>query len=154
MELYQHFLWHDDVIKWKHFPRYWPFVNSPHKGQWRGAFMFSFICAWTNGWENNRDAGDLRRHHAQYGVAVMDFSTLRWYNELKSFIVVDKYVFSRNSHYGCWWPGEARSQGSNNYLLSYFSRNISAPDQDGKLLEVPRVFMGCKAVGYNASPMP
>ena len=20
---------HDDVIKWKHFPRYWPFVNSP-----------------------------------------------------------------------------------------------------------------------------
>ena len=41
---------HDDVIKWKHFPRYWPFVrgihrspvNSPHKGQWRGALMFSF----------------------------------------------------------------------------------------------------------------
>ena len=39
---------HDDVIKWKHFPRYWPFVrrihrspvNSPHKGQWRGALMF------------------------------------------------------------------------------------------------------------------
>ena len=46
-------LWvHDDVIKWKHFPRYWPFVrgihrspvNSPHKGQWRGALMFSLIC--------------------------------------------------------------------------------------------------------------
>ena len=40
---------HYDVIKWKHFPRYWPFVrgihwspvNSPHKGQWRGALMFS-----------------------------------------------------------------------------------------------------------------
>ena len=39
---------HDDVIKWKHFPRYWPFVwgihrspvNSPHKGQWRGALIF------------------------------------------------------------------------------------------------------------------
>ena len=34
---------HDDVIKWKHIPRYWPFVrspvNSPHKGQWRGALM-------------------------------------------------------------------------------------------------------------------
>ena len=35
-------------MKWKNFPRYWPFVrgihrspvNSPHKGQWRGAFMF------------------------------------------------------------------------------------------------------------------
>ena len=44
---------HDDVIKWRHFPRYWPFVrwihrspvNSPHKGQWRGALMFSLICA-------------------------------------------------------------------------------------------------------------
>ena len=42
---------HDDVIKWKHFLRYWPFVrgihrspvNTPHKGQWRGALMFSLI---------------------------------------------------------------------------------------------------------------
>ena len=35
-------------------------VNSTHKGQWRGASMFSLICAWTNGWVNNRGAGDLR----------------------------------------------------------------------------------------------
>ena len=43
---------HDDVIKWKHIPRYWPFVrgihqspvNSPHKGQWCWALMFSLIC--------------------------------------------------------------------------------------------------------------
>ena len=70
---------HDDVIKWKHFLRYWPFVrgihqspvNSPHKGQWRGALAFSFICAWINGWVNNREAGDLRRHRAHYGVIVM-----------------------------------------------------------------------------------
>ena len=27
-------------------------VNSPHKGQWRGALMFPLICAWTNGWAN------------------------------------------------------------------------------------------------------
>ena len=48
--------WHDDVIKWKHFPRYWPFVrgghrstvDSPHKGQWHGTWMFSLISAWTN----------------------------------------------------------------------------------------------------------
>ena len=41
---------HADVIKWKHFPRYWPFVrgihrspvNSPHKGQWRGVLIFYF----------------------------------------------------------------------------------------------------------------
>ena len=57
---------YDDVIKWKHFPRYWPFVrgihrspvNSLHKGQWRGALMFSLICVWINGWVNNRGAGD------------------------------------------------------------------------------------------------
>ena len=23
----------------------------PYKGQWRGALMFSLICAWTNGWD-------------------------------------------------------------------------------------------------------
>ena len=34
-------------------------VNSTHKGQWRGALMFSFICAWINGWVNNGKAGDL-----------------------------------------------------------------------------------------------
>ena len=71
---------HDDVIKWKHFPRYWTFVwgihrspmNSPHKGQWRCALMFSFICTWIYGWVNNREAGDLRRHRAHYDVSVDD----------------------------------------------------------------------------------
>ena len=70
---------HDDVIKWKHFPRYWPFmrgihrspVNSPHKGQWRGALMFSLFCARINGWVNNREAGNLRSHCAHYDVIVM-----------------------------------------------------------------------------------
>ena len=78
-------LYHDDVIKWKHFPRYWPFVrgihrsrwiqpvpvNSPYNGQWRGALMFSLICAWINDWVNNREAGDLRRHRGHYDVNVM-----------------------------------------------------------------------------------
>ena len=72
-------LYHDDVIKWKHCPRYWPFVrgihrspvNSPHKGQWRGALMFSLICVWINDWVNNREAGDLRRHLDHYDVSVM-----------------------------------------------------------------------------------
>ena len=68
-----------DVIKWKHFPRYWPFVrrihrstvNSPHEGQWRGALMFSLICARINGWVNNYEAGDLRRHCTHYDVIIM-----------------------------------------------------------------------------------
>ena len=74
---------HDDVIKWKHFPRNWPFVqgihrspvNSPHKGQWREALMFSLICVWINGWVNNREAGDLRRNRAHYDVTVMNRET-------------------------------------------------------------------------------
>ena len=70
---------HDDVSKWKHFPHYWPFVlgihwppvNSPHKGQWRRALLFSLICAWINGWVNNREAGDLRSHSTHYDVTVI-----------------------------------------------------------------------------------
>ena len=46
-------------------------VNSPHKGQWSGTLLFSFISAWINGWANNREAGDLRRHCAYYDVIVM-----------------------------------------------------------------------------------
>ena len=80
LRVHSDFLWrHGDVIKWKHFPRYWPFlrgihrspVNSPHKSQWRGALMFSAICAWINGWVNNGEAGDLRHHRAHYDVTVM-----------------------------------------------------------------------------------
>ena len=47
-------------------------VNSPHKGQWRGALMFSLIWAWINVWVNNGEAGDLRRHRAHYDVIVMN----------------------------------------------------------------------------------
>ena len=72
------YLWltHGDVIKWKHFPRYWPFVRGIHrspgnKGQWRGALMFSLIYTWINSWVNKREAGDLRRHCAHYDAIVM-----------------------------------------------------------------------------------
>ena len=52
-------------------------VNSPHKGQWRGALIFSLICAWTNGWVNNRDAGHSRRHRAHHDIIVIT-SELDW----------------------------------------------------------------------------
>ena len=66
------------------FPRYWPFVrgihrspvNSPHKGQWCGALMFSLICAWINRWVNNGEAGDLRRYRAHCDVIVMIYESL------------------------------------------------------------------------------
>ena len=70
---------HDDIIKWKHFPRFRPFVrrihrtpvNSLHKSQWRRALMFSLICAWTDCWANNGDASDFRHYRAHYDVIVM-----------------------------------------------------------------------------------
>ena len=84
---------HDDVIKWKYFPRYWPFVrgihrspvNSPHKGQWRGAFMFPLICALNKrlskqswGWWFETLSSPLWRHcNARlnhYDVIVMGFN--------------------------------------------------------------------------------
>ena len=63
-------VFHDDVSKSKHFPRYWPFVwgiyrspvNSPLKGQWRGVLI------------SKGEVGDLRHHRAHYGVTVM----LKW----------------------------------------------------------------------------
>ena len=78
------------IIKWNHCPRYWPFVrgihrspvNSPDKGQWRGALMFSLICTRRNGWVNNREAGDLRRHRTHYDVIVMFNSGLTELNRL------------------------------------------------------------------------
>ena len=94
---------HDDVIKWKHFPRNWPFVrgfhrspvNSPHKGQWRGALMISLICAWMNGRVNTRETGDLRRYRAHHDVIIM----LHWSrssfcssNRLSQFGITPLYV--------------------------------------------------------------
>ena len=82
IEWHQHpWFWlcgHDDVIKWKHLPRYWPFVrrihrspvNSPHRGQWRGASMFSLICALNKrlskqslGWWFDTPSHSLWRHY-------------------------------------------------------------------------------------------
>ena len=74
------------VSWWLHqierFPHNWPFVwgihrsmvNSPHKGQWRGALLFSLICVGINGWVNTSEAGDLRRNRAHYDVIVLSLS--------------------------------------------------------------------------------
>ena len=70
---------HDDVIKWKNFPRYWPFVwglhrspvNSPHKGHVTRSFTVSFDLRLNKRLSNNREDGDLRRHRAHYDATVM-----------------------------------------------------------------------------------
>ena len=74
---------HDDVIKWKHFLRYWPFVrgihrspvDSPHKGQWRGASMFFFYLCLNNrlskqswGWWLQTPSCSLWRHYNDFAI--------------------------------------------------------------------------------------
>ena len=69
---------HEDLIKWKHFPRNWPFVRGIHRSRWiphtkpvTRSFDVFFDLRLNNGWVNNREAGDLRRHHGHYDVIVM-----------------------------------------------------------------------------------
>ena len=70
---------HDDVIKWKIFH-----ITGPLWGESTGhwwipltkdsdaeVLMFSLLYALTNGWANNRGAGDLRRYRAHYVVTVI-----------------------------------------------------------------------------------
>ena len=104
------YLWYDDVIKWKYFPRYWPFlreihwspVNSPHKGQWRRALMFPLFCAWINGWANNREAGDLRLHRAHHDVTIMTHLCI--FSMITPFIAIfelDHAIHSNNACANC-----------------------------------------------------
>ena len=94
---------HDDGIKWKHFRRYWPFVrgihrspvNSLHKGQWRGALMFSFICAWMKrlskqswGWWFETPSRPLWRH----------CSALMAYEKVKGNLVYRNTLKWKNHH--------------------------------------------------------
>ena len=103
------FIWLLAYAWWRHqvetFSAFLPFVsgihrspvNSPHKGQWSGALMFSSICAWINGWVNNRKASDLRRHRGPYDV--MNYERYEW--------VMSRYTYgdfweSTNSTLGHW----------------------------------------------------
>ena len=97
--------------------------NSPvpgefsHKGQWRGALMFSLICVWINDWVNNREAGDLRRYLAHHDVTVMwravigtcrtelsqvthpGINPVRWHNRQCSNYLVELVAHSMPTHF-------------------------------------------------------
>ena len=84
--------YHDDVIKWKHFPRYWTFVrgihrspvNSPHKGRWHGALMFSLICVrgWGMGWCIRRNTRSVLLVISGHVRAVSDNERFRYILQL------------------------------------------------------------------------
>ena len=90
---------HDDVIKWRHFPRYWPFVrgihrspvNSPHKGQWRVTLMISLICDLNKrlskqlwGWWFETPSRSLWRH-CNVNSQVIRIWPLKWESGGNSF---------------------------------------------------------------------
>ena len=99
---------HDDVFKWKHLPRYWPFVrgihrspvDSLHKGQCRISLIISLTCDWTYGWAINRNAGDSRHHHTHYVVTVMPV------------------VLTNNLHTGAIW------NGPHGFIQTHVLRNV------------------------------
>ena len=64
---------HVDVMKWKHFPRYWSFlcVCGGGGGGGGGGIHWPPVDSQTNGWANNRDIGNFRRHSTHYDITVM-----------------------------------------------------------------------------------
>ena len=116
----QNILMHDEVVRWKLFARYWSFVrgihrspvNSPRKGQWRRALMFSLTCARINGWLNNHKAVDLIRHRAHYDVTVMNLHVHVWYH--------DQSVMSIIQLFWAWCPDKHRKFIPYKYIIILF----------------------------------
>ena len=138
---------YDDVIKWKPFSALLALcegihrspVDSHHKGQWSGAWMFSLI--WTNSWPNERDTGDLRRHRAYYDVTVMWETSHCFYRQIafsERSTIANRvnpdskvHVTYMGAHLGptgpSWvpcWPHEPCYQGS--YEPSHTTNNGSS----------------------------
>ena len=72
------FVIHDDVIKWKQFPRNRPFVRGIHRSPVNSrtkavtrSFDVFIDLRRNNDWVNTRETGDLRRYRAHYDVIVM-----------------------------------------------------------------------------------
>ena len=68
-------------------------VNSPYKGQWCGALMFSLIYAWIKGWVNKREAGDLRHHRVHCDVIVM----YALFGYIHGWRIIDKKASTRRT---------------------------------------------------------
>ena len=76
---------HDDVIKWKHFPRYWPFVRRIHRSRWIHHTKASDAEHWCFLWyasEWTIEAGDLRRYRIHYDVTVIIFDEVEVGNQM------------------------------------------------------------------------
>ena len=120
-------LWHDDVIKWKHIPRSWPFVrgihrspvNSPHKGLWRGSLMLSLICAlnkrWSKqswGWRFETPSRSLWRHCNDLRLNKLwandrNADDLRRHPTHYDVIVMLRQISNLDMKFGTPWPSDS-----------------------------------------------
>ena len=73
-------------------------VNYPHKGQWRGALMFSLICAWINRWVNNGEAGDFRRYRTHYDVIV------KLWSDCEKMQARQDFFYTKRTFWSICWP--------------------------------------------------
>ena len=133
--------YHDDVIKWKHFPRYWPFVRGIHRSPRTKASDTKLWCFLIkkNDWVNNREAGDLRRHRTDYcnGLNSLEMHCFRYPQLNVSFTLgIDCWVLlwirqnSRTDHIlsllrECqkiiYWTGQKVCTESMNKVLDFRS---------------------------------
>ena len=167
---------HDGVIKWKHFPLYWPFVwvihrspvDSPHKGQWRDVLMFSSICAWTNDWTSNRDAGDLVRHRTHYDVTVLQYdpgyiSYILWVVHFTPAIQVQPGRRQNVIHfteYILWFCASASISSfvfvhheiHNRVQVNYSGKKIQSDKILEQTPENPRSFASPESTNFNSRP--
>ena len=71
---------HNDVIKWKHFPRYWPFTlwgeSTPLQRTVTRSFDVFFDLRQNKRLSKTRDAGPFRRHRAHRNFTVMVHSEM------------------------------------------------------------------------------
>ena len=114
-KMYYEICFTDDDIKWKHFPRYWPFVRGKFtdprwipctKASDTELWCFFFICVWISDWVNNGKAGDLTRYRAPYDVIVMitantigDINAMCWMSTSQIYIVeIAAHVYQATSN--------------------------------------------------------
>ena len=100
-------------------------VNSPHKGQWRGALVFSLMCAWINVGVNNREDGDLRHHRVHYD---------KFDNNSISIDHRKPFIMSRNLRNGtrytwsltCRFKNSTFEAGSSTPYMNWFIASIQS----------------------------
>ena len=69
---------------------------SAQKKQWRGALMFSLMCAWINGWVNDGEVGDLRRQRVTVMHILKQNLSSLWRDNLLYALILITWTFLMN----------------------------------------------------------